>query len=1235
MTEIYFIKTKFFLGIKKNILFLFFCLILFNKSIHAQTPELVLPVGHTHWITSAEFSPDGKYLLTSSFGETTKIWEVSSGKLLHTLTGHSNYVFSANFSPDGKYVVTAGGDSTGKIWDAETGSLLRTLMGHSAYVESTNFSPKGKYIVTTSDDKTAKIWEANTGKLLYTLSGNSKQVTSANFSPDSKYVVTTSTDNLAKIWDANNGKLLYTLSGKSRTVSSADFSIDGKYLITASLDSTAKIWEVNTGKLIHTLKGHSDAVWSANFSPDGKCAITTSADNTAKIWEVSTGELLHTLKGHSSDIGSANFSRDGQYVVTASSDNTAKIWEVSTGKLLHTVSGHSQPLGAVNFSQDGKYVVTASYDRTAKIWEVNTGKLLHTLSGHSTQVESTNFSPDGKYVVTASADHTAKIWEVNTGKLLHTLSGHSKMVSSANFSPDGKYVVTSSGDSTAKIWEVETGKLLYTLSGYSSWVNSANFSYDGKYIITASADTTKIWEVSTDKILHTFSGHIGWIWSANFSPDGKYFVTASSDKTAKIWEVTTGDLLQTLEGHTDVVVSANFSPDGKYVITTSWDKSSKIWEVNSGKVLRTFSDKSNGVNSAVFSPDGNYILTASSDGTAKTWEVNSGKLQNTLGGNIGIVESACFSSNEKYILTTCGADQSIYDSTGKLIYKYILVDSTDWLAIDAYGRFDGTPNARKQIYYVCGDEIIDLDQIKTLCWEPGLVEKLMGVNKEPITAKKLTDLQICDYTPVVSDNESTDSLTYKFEITERKGGIGNAVISVNGKEVITIPKEGLKSLDSNRYLLIIKREQVEPYFVPGQDNNVSVYVTTASNEIKSRGMVVDEPSEENKKLVNPDLYAVVVGISDYKSPALHLNYAAKDAKDFSSALQASATKLFDGQDGKEHVHIYTFNGDTGQHNASLLPLKQNLSGIFDSINKKATSSDIVVVFFAGHGMLSNNNFYFLTADASGPEIAGVEKEVAISTTELADWLKINKAQKQVVILDACHSGQAVQDLYALKRDIPSDQQRELDRLNSRTGTFILSASAADQSAYESSSFGQGLLTYSLLNGIKTGEGLRDGQYVDVSKWFYYAEDEVTNLAKGINGLQEPQVFGQASFDIGKVDSSVLNKIKLSSKKIMFTTSNFHNESNFRDNLSLGKMMDNKLNELNYQSNSSMGFSASDEQNVYSINGAYNIIGNAITVKVLLLYKEDKKYDFIVNGTMDNLSDLSKQIVNKVVEWMGK
>jgi WD40 repeat protein len=87
-----------------------------------RTGKAVTLVGHSRPITSVNFDRSGKRLVTSSEDGDARIWDATTGVTLHTLRGHFNVVNDAEFSPDGRWVVTAGPITAG-LWRSNEDSI--------------------------------------------------------------------------------------------------------------------------------------------------------------------------------------------------------------------------------------------------------------------------------------------------------------------------------------------------------------------------------------------------------------------------------------------------------------------------------------------------------------------------------------------------------------------------------------------------------------------------------------------------------------------------------------------------------------------------------------------------------------------------------------------------------------------------------------------------------------------------------------------------------------------------------------------------------------------------------------------------------------------------------------------------------------------------------------------------------------------------------------------------------
>ncbi len=168
---------------------------------HRQRPN-------PHGMNGVAFSPDNKLIVTGSADGTAKVWDAITGEELHTFHGILSGDHQAggigdhqvSFPPDGRLIVSGGSDWA-KVWDVTNGQLLFTLSGHREAVRSVKFSPDGKRILTGSGDGTAKLWDVASHRELMTFKAGT-HVAGAYFFPDGHRILTTTADGNVRIWEA-------------------------------------------------------------------------------------------------------------------------------------------------------------------------------------------------------------------------------------------------------------------------------------------------------------------------------------------------------------------------------------------------------------------------------------------------------------------------------------------------------------------------------------------------------------------------------------------------------------------------------------------------------------------------------------------------------------------------------------------------------------------------------------------------------------------------------------------------------------------------------------------------------------------------------------------------------------------------------------------------------------------------------------------------------------------------
>ncbi len=399
------------------------------EPIAVDSPEYVYR-GHAdnEPITSLEFFSfsngyDGYAVLSASADMTAKLWEfvgkydqetteyfVTNARVRKNYKDvHKQGLTSAVFSPDYRYVLTSSYDGIGRLWNLNNQENIRAYLGSKDRLWSIAVADSGAYVAAACNDGRVYFWESMTVKKLGYLPnredasklgegfedvGHEGPVFDVAFSPDSSFVATAGADGTVRIWNLGLQRQVGVIKASEDKVYSVKFSADGAYLITASRDKTARVFNATTRQEVCRFVGHTGAVRKAVFA--GNYVCTCSDDGTARLWSMA------------SNSGNVDNNQGMGGMVSSPASGSAMMGIQSSPPYMGGSLGNASLGVSEGKSENGTQKVVG---KPARKPGKPKGTELACFNVES-PVFSIAVSSDLVYLVTGSADGAARIWRV-------------------------------------------------------------------------------------------------------------------------------------------------------------------------------------------------------------------------------------------------------------------------------------------------------------------------------------------------------------------------------------------------------------------------------------------------------------------------------------------------------------------------------------------------------------------------------------------------------------------------------------------------------------------------------------------------------------------------------------------------------------------------------------------------------------------------------------------------------
>jgi len=330
--------------------------------------------------------------------------------LLTSLKGHSKRILDMDFSPNGKFLVTTSEDETVILWPvkdfpAKEHKSYRCNLDydHSIFIK---WSPDSKAFILqkaiTNCIEVHKVAKRPEGGYEFGVvktfpAKHTTDIIGLGIASTGKFIATCSDKTDLILWNLK-GDVLARVDTYHNLTYCVKVSPCGRFVATSGFTSDVKVWEVKFSRAgdfekigkAFDLPGHRSGVYNFAFTPDSSRMATISKDGTWKVYdtnvEYNKGQDVSIIvsgsyHGDSSHPSIVAISNDGLLVCIAQ-DKGLRFYSVLTGDLEAEIfEVHTEPITQVLFDSSGKYVVSAG-DKHARVF--------HNVPGHRTAIQALN-----------------------------------------------------------------------------------------------------------------------------------------------------------------------------------------------------------------------------------------------------------------------------------------------------------------------------------------------------------------------------------------------------------------------------------------------------------------------------------------------------------------------------------------------------------------------------------------------------------------------------------------------------------------------------------------------------------------------------------------------------------------------------------------------------------------------------------------------------------------------------
>lgn len=894
-----------------------------------------------------------------------------------------------------------------------------------------------------------------------------------------------------------------------------------RFLVTASIDKTLRVWEPQSGRLLRTIRvpigpDVKGELYAVAISPDGNTIavggfFTQERDNESLyIFNRASGALIRRLQGLPNVVESLAYSPDGRFLA-AGTRNGIRLFSTSAYVVTGEDKNYTASIIDAQFDRSGR-LVTASYDGLVRVYRIPPAGSLNLVAKQSPvagePIWSISISPDGSRIAIGFAE-LAKIVVVRTSDLTPLfepdMTGVTKALSSVTWSADGTMLYAGGGARNKdqfnfiRVWS-DGGKVhVRDISAAAQTVYYLLPLRDGGVVYSTGEPSFGLIDASNERRLFIASPI-----ASHANSKGSFLVPSDGTGVAFIYD-TPRTRAHFLVGDRKLEQGADslnwFPPDinDQALRVTDWDTTKP--KLNGTPLKLVSYEKSF---SLALAPDRQsfllgtnfYVKLFDRNGTER-WRKpsHSSAMEVNISKNGRLALAAHGDGTIRWYRMTDGKE---------LLAFFPHADRERWVLWSPSGYYDASPGAEELIGWHVNNgldqaaDFFPVGQFRSTYYRPDVVSRILTTGDEQLALKEANEeagrkqqqINIASLLPPVveiisprdASEVSTTEVTVQFRVRSPSGEpVTGFKVLVDGRPSLSrqlVRDETTNNPAETREIRVT---------VPERDSEISLIAENrfaasvpATLRVKWRGLIAERPATF---IVKPKLYILAVGISRYSNEKFNLKLADKDASDFVRTMVAQKDLLY------RDVVVKLLTNEEAT--------KDEILDGLDWIRKETTSNDMAMVFFAGHGVNDQNNYYYFCPYNVDPNRL---LRTGVTFSDIRNTVSAI-AGKALFFVDTCHSGNSI-GLSA--RRGPLDINMIINELTSaENGVIVFSAATGSESSLEREEWDNGAFTKALVEGINGAAAVGNSGRITYNMLNLYISERVKDLTKG---LQHPTMI---------------------------------------------------------------------------------------------------------------------------------